>query len=147
MRDVDADDLGERRILQQRSDQLAAAAAEIEHPLRAARPEHGHDRAEPLLVQAQRFLDSLLLGLARLRRVAVRVGVLVLEQPRERLARQRALVLEVAVDDQLALGMPGEPALAAAQQLLHLVVADPVVLLRVEHRHEHVEVREQLARA
>ena len=42
-------------------------------------------------------------------------------------------------------GMADEPALAVAKQLLHLVVADPVVLLVVEHRNEHVQVRQQVA--
>src|SRR6266568_832632 len=47
--DVDADDLLERRLLQQRPQQLAAAAAEVEHPRRAARAQRGDDRAMPLL--------------------------------------------------------------------------------------------------
>ena len=58
---------------------------------------------------------------------------------------EAALVLQVAAGDQLALGVRGQPALAVAQQLLDLVVADPVVLVVVEHRDQHVEVRQQLA--
>ena len=54
------------------------------------------------------------------------------------------LVLEVAADDLLALGVLAEPALAVAQQFLHLVLADPVVLVVVEHRHEDVEVGQQV---
>ena len=42
--------------------------------------------------------------------------------------------LQVAAGDQLALGVRRQPALAVAQQLLDLVVADPVVLVVVEHR-------------
>ena len=41
----------------------------------------------------------------------------------------------------------GEPALSAAEELLDLVVAHPVVLVVVQDRDEHVEVREQLGRA
>ncbi len=41
--------------------------------------------------------------------------------------------------------MPGQPALAVPEQLLHLGVADPVVLLLVEDGDQHVEVRQELA--
>ena len=37
-----------------------------------------------------------------------------------------------------------EPALAAAQQLVDLRLLDPVVLVVVEHRQQHVEVRQQV---
>ena len=47
---------------------------------------------------------------------------------------------QIAPGDQLALGMRGQPVAAAAQQLLDLGLVDPVVLLVVEHRQQHVEV-------
>jgi hypothetical protein len=53
-------------------------------------------------------------------------------------------MLQVPARDDLALRVRREPPLAVAQQLLDLVVADPVVLLVVQHRHQHVQVREQL---
>jgi hypothetical protein len=133
-----------RLVLEQRSQQLARAAAEIEHAPRAARPQRRDDGAHPLLVQAQRLLDGFLLGRARLL-VLVLGRILFREQLLDRGALQGALVLEVARHDQLAVRVAGEPALPAGKQLLDLVVADPVVLLRVEHRHEHVEVRQQVA--
>jgi hypothetical protein len=40
-----------------------------------------------------------------------------------------------------------EPALSMAKELLDLVVSDPVVLLIVEHRDEHVQVRQEFAQA
>ena len=43
-------------------------------------------------------------------------------------------MLQVAAGDLLLLGVAGQPALAVAQQLLDLVVADPVVLVVVEDR-------------
>jgi hypothetical protein len=55
-----------------------------------------------------------------------------------------AAVLEVAVGDQLPFRVGRQPALAAAQQLVDLVAVDPVVLVVVEHRQEHVEMREQI---
>src|SRR5437763_1100687 len=40
--------------------------------------------------------------------------------------------------------MVREPALSAAKQLLHLGLIDPVVLVGVEDRHEHVQVGQQV---
>src|SRR5262245_15642754 len=145
VRDVDAEDLLELSLVHELADELAAAAAEVDDPLRTAGAKDREYRAETRLVQAERLLHGLFLDRALLV-VAVRIRIFVLEQLRERIARQGATVLEVAVDDQLAIGMTGEPALAAAEQLLDLVVSDPVVLLGVEHRHEHVQMREEVAK-
>ena len=53
-------------------------------------------------------------------------------------------MLEVAVDDLLLLRVRRQPRLAVAKQLLHFVLADPVVLVVVQHRDQHVQVREQI---
>ena len=50
------------------------------------------------------------------------------------------LAAQIATDDQLELRVSLQPAFAAPQQLLHFVFADPVVLLIVEYRNEHIEV-------
>ncbi len=42
-----------------------------------------------------------------------------------------------------SLGMRCEPPLAFREQLLHLVVADPVVLGVVQHRDQHIKMREE----
>ncbi|MEH3053798.1 MAG: hypothetical protein PGN13_07270 [Patulibacter minatonensis] len=60
---------------------------------------------------------------------------------------ERHLVLEVTARDQLALGVRRQPAVAAREQLLDLVVADPIVLVVVEHWQQHVQVGEQLREA
>ena len=128
--------------------QLALAAAEVEHaPARRSRcstATTAPSRCSFRLSGASTASSSAVArGLASSSGSAPRRR----EQLRQRLARQARPVLEVAAGDQLALRMRGEPALAVAQQLLDLVVADPVVLVVVEHRDEHVEVREQVARA
>ena len=79
------------RLLEQRAQQLALAAAEVEHARRAGRAQRRDHGAEPLLVQAQRLLDRLLLGRALLGLVVGR-RLLVGEQPVERRARERPLV-------------------------------------------------------
>src|SRR6185369_3119065 len=53
-------------------------------------------------------------------------------------------VLEIPARDQLTLRMRRQPAFANTQQLLHLVVAHPVVLLVVEHGNQHVEMCEEI---
>jgi len=100
-----------------------------------------------LVVQViQGPLDRLFLALVRLfDRVGVEgVGV---REPRQGVVGQAAPMLQVARGDERALRVRGEPALAVAHQLRDLVVADPVVLVVVQHRDEHVEVREQVAQA
>ena len=52
---------------------------------------------------------------------------------------------EVPLDDQIPVRVILEPALALGHELLELRVADPVVLPVVEHRQEHVDVRQHLA--
>jgi hypothetical protein len=60
-------------------------------------------------------------------------------------AGEAGAVLEVAGGDGLAFGVVGEPAVAEAQELVDLLVADEVVLVVVEDGQEDVEVGEELA--
>ena len=69
--------------------------------------ERRDDRAEPLLVQAELPLDRLFLGLARRRSRRRGRVVLLGDQPLEGVVAQPAPVLQVAGDDQLALGVGG----------------------------------------
>ena len=52
---------------------------------------------------------------------------------------------EISRDDRIAGRMAVEPALAVTKQLFDFVVPHPVVLLIVENRNEHVQVRQQFA--
>ena len=70
-----------------------------------------------------------------------------LDQALERGPCQPPLVLEVAVDDQLALRMRWQPIGAMAQELLDLVLGDPVVLFPVHYWDQDIEVTEQIAQA
>src|SRR5260370_23969282 len=56
-------------------------------------------------------------------------------------------MLQVTVRDRFALGMRRQPPLAAADQLLNLVVVDEIMLVVVEYRDEHVKMRQQVAQA
>ncbi len=144
MRHVDADDLVEGLLLEERSNELALAAAEVQDPLGAALFESGDHRSDALLVQADPLLDlRLFLGVRGLEFVGCRQ--LVSHQPFERIASQAALVLQVAPRDGLALGMRRQPSLAPANQLVDFVVANPVVLVVVQNGNKHVEMREQIA--
>ena len=131
-------------VAQQRPQQAPFAAAEVEHALRAPlscrTPSDRSRRCSFRLIGRSTASSSpacCLLG-------RVGVGLVLVEQARERVPREAALVLQVAAGDQLALRVARQPALAVPQQLLDLVVADPVVLVVVEHGDQHVEVREQL---
>ena len=47
---------------------------------------------------------------------------------------------QIPAGDQVALGVIGQPAFAGTQELVYLLVADPVVLAVVEHWQSDVEV-------
>ena len=103
-----------------------------------------HDRVEALLVEAHRPLDRSFGGVGCGFVAVGVVGVVVdRHQARQRVARQSAVVPEVAPGDELAFGMGGEPGPAAPQQLVDLGIAHPVVLVVVEHGEQHEEVFEQ----
>ena len=72
-------------------------------------------------------------------------GLFLRRQAGDGVANEPALMHEISRDDHVARGVSVEPALAVAQQLFDLVVTNPVVLLVVEHRNEHIEVRQQVA--
>src|SRR5262249_51264335 len=61
------------------------------------------------------------------------------------LAGQGFPVFEITVGDQLLIRMCAQPTSPTPEQLLDLVVADPVVLFVVQHGHEDVQVRQEIA--
>ena len=121
--------------------EIARPAAEVEDPARATGPYCGHHGIGALLVEADRLLDRLLLGIvAGLGRIGVD-GV-VLHQSPQRLLGQPAVVAEIAPGDEVALGVAGEPVPTAAQQLVDLVGAHPVVLVVVQYGQQHEQLLE-----
>lgn len=71
-------------------------------------------------------------------------SVIEVDEPLDRGVPEPSLVGEVAVGDELSLGMRRQPAGACAQELLDLVVANPVVLGAIEHRQQDVQVVERI---
>jgi hypothetical protein len=124
-------------------DESAFAAAQVQHSRgRSTENSSGHSIEAPL-VQADAFLDLTLLVvllLVDLRLVVRRV----ISEAGQDVARERTPVLQVAATDQLASGMGRQPRAALVEQLASLVLADPVVLVVVEHRQQHVEMRQQV---
>ena len=145
---LDPDDLLEAALADQAGQQLAAAAAQIQHPLRTRRHDQLADPLEPLIVQPQRLFERRLRVDARGRVQDDRAfGLVGRHQPGQGGADQRLAPAQIARDDQVALRVPLQPAFAPLQQLGHLGLVDEVVLALVEDRHEHVEMGEQLAQA
>jgi len=138
-----ADDPLELPLAQQLANEAARAAAEIEHATRARFPQHLHHALHPLVVQAQRLFQ----GLQRRRGRPVIIGcrrIVELGQPLQGEPGQPPAMLEIAPRDQFALRMLRQPAFALPQQLVDLVIADPIVLLVVEHGDEDIEVGQEL---
>ena len=136
---VEPDHVIDRRQLEQGSGQLALAAAEVEDPTGTAGGDGVDHGGEALLVEAEWAFDHFFLGVLRLRQLFGIVGVVLL-QAGHRLAGQRGVVAQVAIGDQLAIGVGAQPLAATTKQLLHLVVPDPVVLVVVEDGEQDVEV-------
>ena len=99
--------------------------------------------AEALLVETERTFDDLFLGVVSLGQL-VGVVVVILLQAGHRLPGQLGVVAQVAIGDELPVGVRAEPRAAAAEQLVHLVVADPIVLVVVEDGKKDKEVLQQV---
>src|SRR5690606_16484387 len=120
-----------RLVGEQLAEELPLAAAEVQHAAGAARLDRGEHCADALAVQRQRPLDCLLLGVVLGRR-GVRVGLILLGEARQGVAREARLVLEVAAGDEVLLRVPRQPVRAAGEELGDFILSDPVVLVVVE---------------
>jgi hypothetical protein len=67
-----------------------------------------------------------------------------LSESRQCLPRQFAEPSQITVHDCFAFRVRLEPALAMAEQLLNLVLPDPVAFVRIEHRDQNVEMGKQV---
>ena len=86
---------------------------QVKHTLCAGVAQRGEHGAQTEIVQFHRLFEgNLLAGMAFFRRVGV--GMVFLHQTSQGLARQTPLMLQVALRDEFALGMRGQPALAVA---------------------------------
>src|SRR5207247_1165265 len=99
-------------ILQERAEQRAAAAPDVDHAARSRRAQGRQDRARPPIREAHALLEGFLFGVAR-HPLGVGIVLILLEEPTERLARERRPVPEVATRDQVALGVLTQPIPAA----------------------------------
>ena len=91
--------------------------------LRAPASERHSYRGGTPVVQAEGALEAILLLL--MLRFGLDTRVFLGDEPGQRLARQAALVLEVAAGDHLPLRVRGEPAFPAGQQLVELFKSVP----------------------
>ena len=146
MGNIHPDDLLKRAILQQRPEKLALSAPQIENASGAGRFQCRDDRADALLPELERFFDRHLFGGTRLL-LAIRIGQVLLREARQGLSREVALMAQVTPDDGVTRRVRSQPALALAQEFLDFIVADPVVLLRVQDGNQHVEVSEEIRKA
>ena len=129
---VQPGDLLDAAELEQLGHQRARAAAEVQDAsCPAGRDRRGH-RRDPLVAQPDpgigRLLRGILLGVG-----SIGIGALVGDQPGQGIPGEPPVMPEVALRDQLPVGMPDEPLAAAAQELGDFIVAHPVMLVVVQH--------------
>ena len=96
-------------------------------------------------MEADARLDGRLLGIVDGRHLVRIVRDLRGREAPEGLPGEVRLACEIATRDELPFGVGGQPVGTAAEQLLDLGGAHPVVLLVIEHRDEDVQVAQQVA--
>ena len=139
-RNVQAEQACEASISQERVEQPALAAAEIRDATGAHVVKGSDHLLDALLIEIHRALEACLEGVSA-GGTSVGVEVIVLAQTAQGIASQGSLIAEVAAGDQLALRMRCEPVAGATEELVDLIVADPIVLFAVESRNQYGEIR------
>jgi hypothetical protein len=122
-------------------EQLPVPAPEVDDPACSRLPEGGEHGTVALGVQVHPLLDHRLLGVVAGGSLVL-VGVL--QEAPEGRPGQDPLVAEVSVGDEVLFRVRGQPARSPGQKLVHLVAADVVMLVVIQHRDEDVEVRQQV---
>lgn len=108
-------------------DESALTAPQVEHPRRAD-AEHGRGHSfHSLLVQADAFLDLVLLAVVLLVDLRLVISSAV-SQSSQDVGRERTPVLQKSTADHLPGGMGRQPRAAPVEQLASLVLPDPVCL-------------------
>ena len=125
-------------LLYQRAQEFAVPAPKIGHGARARSSDDLEDRRQPLVPQAGADLGQFFV------RLGLRAGEIVVQEPGQRLVREVAPVLEIPRGDQVLLRVRPQPVAALFQKLGDLVVADPVVLVVVEHGKQDIEMRQEV---
>lgn len=94
-------------------------------------------------METERSLDGFLLFFFRFL-LGVGINGFVFGKPRQCFSRQASESPQVTVHDCFPLWMRLESSFSVSQQLLDLVLPNPVVLVRIEHRDKDEQVRPQV---
>ena len=109
------------------------------------RANHG---SHALVVETHRLLDGRLLRVVRLvRRVWILGRPVGLDEPGQRIPREPLVMAQVATSDQRSIRVGAQPVATAPQELVDLALADPVVLVVVEHRQQHEHLLQHVPQA
>ena len=135
--DVYADDLPESRIRQELLDQPPLPASQIDDARGVAFLQRAGDRPEPDLRQRDQRLRT---GSVAIRGRRARL----FRQTLQGIVRQVVPVLEIPAHDEIPTRMIFQPAFSPGDELVHLGVSDPIVFAAVQHRHQHIEMGQQV---
>src|SRR5262245_59072984 len=133
MRHIHANDFCKCLVFQKLAQKPALATSEVENTLRAIVSKGSHDGSDALLGQADWFLNSFFFARMSFR-YFVRCGLFIANEATQCFTREPLLMFQISICDQLAFGVLAKPPLAVAQQLFHFCVADPIMLVVIEHR-------------
>ena len=135
-------------LIKELCNQFALATAEVDDAGRAAFDHCVSYGFEPAGIEGDSLLPAgirhnSILGIVRLQIRFLFVG-LRLQELIDRTVRKCTLLIEIPLDDTLFRRMRRKPALAVAEQLIDLIGADPVVLLPVKYRDQHIKMVQQI---
>ena len=106
----------------------------------------GQHRLQTLVLESDRgFQCVLFVAVLRVSRVAI--GVIFIGELGQCGIGEGALMFQIPTGDELALGVAGEPSFPMPEEFGHLVVANPVMLLVVQHGDQHIHMAQQVAQA
>lgn len=133
----------ERLIVQQGFKQLSLAATKIDDGFGVHCSKRSQHCADALLPQPDGRFDFEFFVSARLLD-RFGIGRILISQARQCVAGEPPVVPEISRGDGFALRVRRQPAFPFAQQLLDFIVADPVVLLSIQHRDKDINMGQQI---
>ena len=73
----------------------------------------------------------------------IRIGSLIIYQSSERILCEITSIFQIPFRDLRLFRMRRQPLTSMSQELLYLIISDPVMLLIIQHWDQHIEVSQQ----
>jgi hypothetical protein len=142
---VHADDVAEALIVQEHPYECAVTTAQGENASDAPVMQSSQHRLETVVLEPDGGFQSVL-GFTALCLSRVTISVIFVGELNQRSVGEGTLVFQIPAGNELALGVPAQPPLPMPQELGHLILANPVMRLIVQHGDHHIHMPQQVAK-